>query len=489
MKQFSQQLHKKAKTSVKLQVAEKADLKDRLVAYMEYHPLPAEMKQNKSAQTKTTIAAEPFTMVKVPFAAIFKYSSAFAVLLLLVVPFAAERSVPGDTLYAVKVKVNEEIRGTLTFGSYQKVEWETERLNRRIAEARLLASEGRLTEEVEAEVALAVRTHTENAKREIEVLRAEDADEATIASIALDTTLEVQSASLKGEEEAGEAANEADSQVDMIVSAIDESRDPAVEETSEPALPAYNKLMARAEQNTTRIYELRTMLTEVVSEEELAEVTRRVEDIERSMQEAIEVVESDDKLAREILIDVIQRSQRLIVFMTELEVTNTVDIEEIVPVVLTDDEKQAEHDRLAAELDALTVKIPALVEQIEEESVLEKVEVASVSIEELKAKMASSSEDFEAYEAAAAEAIALATDTVSILEQIVNPIEEEVIEPEEETSTSTEEVIEPEEETSTSTEEVAEEPVEDESPVEVEEESAEETVEPEPVETDQVEGV
>ena len=89
------------------------------------------------------------------------------------------------------------MRSTLALSPYEKIEWETERLNRRIAEARLLASEGRLTDEVEAEVAAAVKTHTENAKREIEVLRGEDEEEATLATIALNTTLEVQATSLK----------------------------------------------------------------------------------------------------------------------------------------------------------------------------------------------------------------------------------------------------------------------------------------------------
>ena len=47
MKRFSEQLYKKS-TSVKLQAAEKRELRERLVSYMEYHPLPAEMKTKKA---------------------------------------------------------------------------------------------------------------------------------------------------------------------------------------------------------------------------------------------------------------------------------------------------------------------------------------------------------------------------------------------------------------------------------------------------------
>ena len=174
MKKFSEQLHKKS-TSVKLQKSEKTELRERLVSYMEYHPLPAELQGQKVSKKKTAPKAMPFneayTNISIPFFKIFKASAVMAVLVLIVLPFAAERAVPGDTLYAIKVEFNEELRSTLIFNSFQKVEWETERLNRRIAEARLLESEGRLTEEVGAEVAEAVRTHTDNVKREIEVLR------------------------------------------------------------------------------------------------------------------------------------------------------------------------------------------------------------------------------------------------------------------------------------------------------------------------------
>ena len=106
-------------------------------------------------------------------------------------------------------------------------------MNRRIAEARLLESEGRLTDEVEAEVAQAVRTHTQNAQREIENLREFDAEEAAIASIEFDSNLEAQAASFKEEEaemESGVTAVAVRSmdrpakQENLIAAAVDESR-------------------------------------------------------------------------------------------------------------------------------------------------------------------------------------------------------------------------------------------------------------------------
>lgn len=428
MKQFSQQLHKKA-TTVKLRAAEKRDLRDRLVSYMEYHPLPAEMQQTtkkrQPAKASPTPASEPFTTFSIPFATLFKSSAIAVALVLVAVPVLAERAVPGDTLYAVKVRFNEELRSTLTFDSYQKVEWETERINRRIAEARLLASEGRLTEAVETEVAEAVRNHAENVQREIEVLRSQDADDATIASITLDSTLEAQSTSLKGDEDdttSMVAANQDTTRpTSLIASAIDESRAEATRSTPTSTLPAYDKLMARVEQNTTRIYELRTTLQNLVSEEKLAEVDRRIADIERSGAEIMEQVSTEDLSARQALIEVLQRTQRLIVYMTELEVSETVDIDSLVPMILTDEEEQAEALRLTTALDERMSRIESLEARVTDEAVLEKVAVASSSLQALIKKMTLSSTEFTTFQKVANEALELANDTLILLERQLVP--------------------------------------------------------------------
>ncbi|MEY3784439.1 MAG: hypothetical protein RLZZ230_761 [Candidatus Parcubacteria bacterium] len=417
MKQFSQQLHKKAITSVTLQAAEQQALRERLVSYMEYHPLPAEMQTKTPVSrvlTEPSLKTEAFATFSIPFISFFKSSAVAAAILLLVVPFIAEHAVPGDTLYSVKVKFNEELRSSLTFNGYQKVEWETERVNRRIAEARLLASEGRLTEEVEAEVADAVRVHTESAKREIEALRADDADGAAIASMTLDTTLEVQSSSLRGD--GGEIAG-AMNTTNLIATAIDESRDQTFAQNASSSLPAYTKLMARAEQNTTRIYELRDALKDTVSAEELAEVNRRIADIERAVQVAIEQSSTDEVLAQQSLVEVLQRTQKLIVYMTELEVTNTVDLEEVVPVVLTNDEKQSEMVRLTTEIEQKISDIATATKVAENQSVKEKLQAIQADLNDLSIKMASTTTNFLAFKEYAHKATTLADDTILFIEK------------------------------------------------------------------------
>lgn len=432
MKQFSQQLHKKATATVKLQAAEKRELKERLVAYMEYHPLPAEMKLAQKAKVvaKTgAVTADPFTMVSIPFANIFKISSLVAVFMLLVVPFVAERAVPGDTLYAVKVQFNEEVRGSLTFDTYQKVEWETERLNRRIAEARLLASEGRLTQEVEAEVATAVLVHTANAQREIAELRIEDADAATIASITLDTTLEVQSTSLKGEDDAAVALATTTAltnrPANLIADAIDQSRSESEAVKASSTLPAYGKLIARIEQNTTRIYELHSALQDIVPAKELAEVTRRVEDTDRAIMEASDVSDMSTEASRQGLVEALQRSQRLIVYMTELMVIKTVDIETLIPVVMTEVEESTKIDAVTQEVLEKTEAIRVAVAVEQDEAKVEKITFALVTIQELTNKMASTTQEFATFYTHSSEALALLNDSLLLLEtKVIKPVVE-----------------------------------------------------------------
>jgi hypothetical protein len=459
MKRFSEQLNKKSK-SVKLQVVEKQELRERLVSYMEYHPLPAEMRSEKKVVKNIDLSTEAFKTFSIPFTSIFKTSAAIAVMVLVVIPFAAEKSVPGDTLYAIKVEFNEELKSSLTFDSYEKIEWETERLNRRIAEARLLESEGKLTEQVEAEVADAVRQHTANAQREIEELRTEDADAATIASISLDATLEVQATSLQNERDAVLTEKGEGGKINVIAAAIEESRVTAEEPTASSTLPSYDKIMAKVEQNTTRIYELVSTLESVVSTEDFSEVNRRAEDINRALQVVVEITEKESETTKAQLIGVLQQTQRLVVYLTQLEVIKTVDIETLIPIVLTNEEEKVKLTEVNSEIEQKVKRIDLLLEQTDDEDLLEKVIPAREDIGSRLDLIATSTLEYESYVVLTKDVLELVNDVLNLLEQKVQ-LEKEVVVKEdslEENSTSTEPVIK-EVEVATSTEEVLEETI------------------------------
>ena len=411
MKRFSEQLQKKSQ-SIKLKASERKELRERVLSYMEYHPLPASMQETKLTKLPAVgaVVTESYRTVQFAWKEFFQYGTVAVCLLLVAVPMLAERTVPGDTLYAVKVQFNEEIRSTLTWDPYQKVEWETTRLNRRLAEARLLSEEGRLTSAMEAEVAAAVKTHSDNAKNEIAEIGETDVEGAAIATIALDSTLSMQAGALTARPATGTTA---------IAAALNVASQPTVFSTT--TLPAYDKLMAQVERNTTRVYELLTHLkTEqtAANEVELADITRRFEDIERAVSEAIALRTEDEFTARTILVNVLQRTQRLTVFMTDIAVRKSFTVEEVVPVVLTKAEQISRINELGNEIDVAVARITAATERIDDESVVAKLLVARADIVALQARATSA--DYVSNKALLSEALVLAADAISLVEKYVD---------------------------------------------------------------------
>ncbi len=90
------------------------------------------------------------------------------------VSFAAENSLPGNTLYPVKVKFNEEVRGVLSFGEESKTEWEARRVERRLEEAAELAASGALSSDVSAKIEENFEEHARRVEDRIARFEAEN---------------------------------------------------------------------------------------------------------------------------------------------------------------------------------------------------------------------------------------------------------------------------------------------------------------------------
>lgn len=355
MKKFSEQFYNKAST-VKLQASERAELKSRLVSYMEYHPLPKSTVESYATSSRVKLLqTDAFQSIQIPASLLFRASAVLTMTLLLVVPVLAEKTVPGDRLYAVKVSFNEEVRSTLNFTPYQKIEWETERLNRRVAEAKLLANEGRLTEEVEVEIAAAVKEHAEEVQKEIEELRTEDADQATLASIELSTTLEIQSASLQDGGSTvlatvvGDVAS--DNTAQLVVDVINASLSTQESQNDASNIPAYDKIMARLETNTTRAYELLQSVSLSDEEQLHNDIVRRLEDVARSVEKAKSLRGENEDTASELLVAALEKTQKLIVYMSDVEGNRSIALETIVPIILTPEEEQSQLAMLSLDID------------------------------------------------------------------------------------------------------------------------------------------
>jgi hypothetical protein len=273
---------------------------------------------------------------------------ALAVLVIVVVPFLAENAVPGDVLYPVKIRFNEQVQSSLARTPYEKVAWETERLERRLAEARLLESEGKLTPEVEAEVAAAVKEHSDAAQEGIATLRASDSDEAAIAEITLSSALDVQSEMLEG----GSA---------KLVSAVNTARQVAQDSQDTTTKPSYEKLLARIEGETTRAHELYETIADETTEKEYDDIGLRLRKIERGVATGMETSAGDSDAAVALLTTELGDLRKLISFMTNIDVRATVSVDDLIPTPQTPEDRAAMvATRIASSTDAVALLAPRI---------------------------------------------------------------------------------------------------------------------------------
>ncbi len=128
---------------------EKRALRERVKYFMLAHPARAPLSARMAAAMR---AWRPLGAVS--FARL--HPLALSLVLALTVgtgtSYAAEGALPGDTLYPVKIRVNESVQGALAVSDEAKVAWHATRVERRLAEAEALASRGRLTPAARAEL-------------------------------------------------------------------------------------------------------------------------------------------------------------------------------------------------------------------------------------------------------------------------------------------------------------------------------------------------
>ncbi len=374
MKRFSEQFHKQA-SKVHLSAAEKHDLQTRITTFMEYHPLAT--RTSTASRAQSAIERSPFFILTIPTRYFQSFGMAAAVLVLVVMPFVAEQTVPGDVLYPVKVRINEEVMGSFNRTAYDKVEWETKRLERRLSEARLLAEAGKLTPEVEADVVAAVKQHTIDAANTIAELRTEDSQQATLAEITLATRLGLQETLLQTALAADTAAEGVS--VEGIAAAVSVGQDEALGREGDVS---FEHLLAELERETTRLYELLNSLKKNTDTQAAVDVERRIHDIERQIYDATLVSSEQPEKATAALRAVWQDAQKLISYSTDLDVRSSLSLDQLVPVVLTSEERLAalEDGLISARMTLLEIQFGNFVTP--EPEILEKIQETIVGVAE-----------------------------------------------------------------------------------------------------------
>jgi hypothetical protein len=414
MKSFDTEIKKYAEKT-HLKASERRELRERVFAYMEYHPLP---KQSVTLHelTREGIPSESFiTLHFNPFYA--RIASGILILVLVVAPFVAERSVPGDVLYLVKRGVNETIQGQLANSPYEKIEFETKLMERRIAEARVLASEGKLTDVVKVQIAETVKEHTDAVQQGLAELRVQDADGAALAQITFNSSLEVQTAML--EATVGTATNT--TPMDSILVVVNDAHEQGVSDQGENVV-SYDGLIAQVERDTTRAYELFTATKVSATEDEISDIERRLNDIDRLTLEAKERVMTNPEMATSDLSATLGLIQKLIAFMTDIDIRNTIDLENLVPVILSDEERTAQvKEEMVVLGTVLMNEVQGRLERVEDAGIQEKATQGLTMIDEylVKATIALEVSDIGLAENSVREARALMTD-IDVMTQYVD---------------------------------------------------------------------
>lgn len=152
------------------------------------------LRQKILGRMRSSQIIRPFTSVHGGFWRSFRLAASGIASITLVgvgISYAAENALPGDTLYAVKIELNERVRTWATLSQEAEAEWSVVRTTRRLEELERLATAGDLNDTLRDQIATRLEQNTEEANKAIESLKKEQITVAADTSSRLESSLRV----------------------------------------------------------------------------------------------------------------------------------------------------------------------------------------------------------------------------------------------------------------------------------------------------------
>jgi hypothetical protein len=176
--------------SVALTVRERAAMRLYLQAHMRENPLRTSFGSRVSRVVSDRLQALQDSLGSQTFLTHPIYAACVLVLCFGVgTSYAAQSALPGQTLYAIKTRVNEPLQGILAMTPTQKAQWNAELTNRRLEEAEELAATDHLTPVATADIETGLETAIQNFDSNIALISRSDNVQAATRQSDLEASL------------------------------------------------------------------------------------------------------------------------------------------------------------------------------------------------------------------------------------------------------------------------------------------------------------
>lgn len=193
---------------------------------------------------------------------------------------AAENTVPGDLLYPVKLKINEEVRSILSLNPEAKIAWDTRRAERRLEETEKLAKANKLTTSTAVMLAEKFKDFSEKANARLEKLQSN----GQLTDEQIEKLKENFEVSIKAHEEALSRIQERTEEKTKLKAIIDSVRD-----------QASSTIRERVEKEIKLMEENSTSTLKIVAENRKNAANNKISEVENFINQSTEKVSAENK--------------------------------------------------------------------------------------------------------------------------------------------------------------------------------------------------